>query len=292
MGEALLGLALIIVAVFSWSLAPSLISRLSRRDASFNPLAFNAWRMVFAALATLPLAAATGFPYTVPWLNPLFQLGVVAGGVVSTVVGDTAFVYAVSRIGASAATPIAYMFVVWSSIVDVVLGYAPAVVIAAALVSMAGVWLIAGGRGAGNLVGVAAALLASLVWTMGNYGYKIAMEIAVPGLGLAAASIQVGLVRALYTAAALAPFTLRWRPRGQGWAETIGASLAGYVVGALAYIAALGILPVSVVSIGLAMNPAVIQLVAWIVAGEKPRSRVIAGALLVTAGIIMAYTLA
>jgi len=75
------GAAALAVAVASWSLAPSLVSRAASRT-RIDPLGFNGWRMLVAALATLPLAVGLeGFPHTVPWADPMFELGVWLGGV-------------------------------------------------------------------------------------------------------------------------------------------------------------------------------------------------------------------
>jgi DME family drug/metabolite transporter len=283
----LLGYALIGVAVASWTLAPSLMSRLAARDGSFNPIAFNGWRMAIAAALLAPVAVAYGFPYTAPWLDPTFHLGLLVGGVVGTVAGDTAFVYAVARVGACVAVPIAYLFVVWSSLVDLALGEASPTIIPAAAASVAGVWLVQRGPYGGDRRGLLAALLASLVWTAGNYGYKAAVEAAVGwSNSMVAASVTVAFARALYALAALAPSLTRWSPC-RGLVETVGASVTGYVVGALAYIAALDLLPVSVVSVGLSANPVLVQFTASLVAGEKLELRLVAGSALVALGIAL-----
>ncbi len=287
--EQAVGLGLVIVAVASWSIAPSLVSRLSSRDPTLDPLSFNAWRMLFALLILLPLSLPYGFPLNVPWLDPIFELGIIVGGVLSTVTGDTAFVYAVSRIGASVAVPVSYLFVVWSALVDVILGFAPITVVLASILSITGVWLVEKGSRQRDVKGLLAALIASIVWTAGNYGYKAAVTIAssMQG-GTLGGSIIVATVRAIYTIIVLAPVYRKWDVK-RGLLETVGASLAGYVIGALAYIAALNLLPVSLVSIGLSLNPVIIQAMAAVIASERVNRRMVTGASLVSAGIALAY---
>ncbi len=277
-------------AVIMWSLAPSLISRLASRDPSLDPLAFNGWRMLFALIFTLPIAVLLGFPCNVPWMSLVFHLGVIVGGVVSTVVGDTMFVYAISRTGASIALPTAYLFVVWTGLVDYLLGVTSWSILAAAVLSVGGIWLVYYGGGRGDPKGFVAAIVTSLIWTASNYGYKWAVEEAYALTGnLLAASVHVATLRAVYTVALLAPIMARWSVL-KGPVETIGASLTGYVLGALAYIAALSLLPASIVSVGLSANPILVQLVAWTIAGEKLRGRVIVGSILLSIGIAIAAT--
>ena len=277
------------VAVASWSLAPSVISRASLR-APIDPLGFNGWRMLVAALFTLPLAVVLeGFPWRVPWLDPVFEAGVWLGGVVASVVGDGLFVFSVSRVGASVALPAAYLFVVWTGLVDYLLGRIGGVaalgVMVGGLLALAGIVVVSlsgGGRGVRDPVGVGAAVATSLVWGGSMYAYQAALSRAGP--------LSVAEARAVFMVAVLVPWMLRWGRRWLRvvWAETLASGFLGYFLGAVAFLEALRLMPASVVAVGLAATPVLTQLASGRVAGEEVNQRLLAGGLLVAAGIAAA----
>ncbi|ABM80408.1 DMT family transporter [Hyperthermus butylicus] len=281
------GLAAIAAAVASWALAPAVISRASSKT-SIDPWAFNGWRMLVALAATAPLAWLwEGFPYTTPWLDLVFQLGVIVGGVVSTLAGDSLYVYSISRVGASVAMPVSYLFVIWTALYDYASGAIGPLALAAAALALTGVWLIATSRGGRadvaereRLLAVLAALIASFVWTVSMYAYDAALK--------RAGYLTVASVRAAYSVAVLAPVMARWSAARLVAGEIVVAGLLGYVTGGIAFLYALTLLPVSIVSIGIALTPVLTQLLSSILASEKLTTRLIAGGLLVLTGLVLA----
>ncbi len=285
-GEQLIGISLVALSVAMWSLAPSLASRAAvKAGRKFDSRVFNAWRVVVAATATLPFALYYGFPFHVPWSDPVFEAGVIVGGVLSTVVGDTLFVYSVSRIGASLAIPVAYLFLIWSALIDYATGRVGWIVLVSSGLGLAGIWLAFSGSRGRDWAGLVAALATSLIWAASLYGYDYAVEAATrAGLDVVGGSILIGEVRAIYSLVLMTPY-LRLNPiRGVVW-ETVLSSMTGYVVGALAFIASLAFLAPSIVSIGLALTPMATQAAATLLAGEKLEPRVVLGAGLVSASI-------
>lgn len=279
----LAGAVSLAVAVAAWTLAPLYVSRASLKTA-IDPLAFNGWRMLVAAIATLPLAMLLeGFPWTTPWLDPVFEAGVWLGGVVGSIVGDSLFVYSVSRLGAGVALPTAYLFVIWSALYDYVRGVAGPWVLVAAVLAVAGIAVVAGsggGRGRWEPLAFAAAVATSFVWGGSMYAYQAALA--------RAGFLSVAEARAVFMVAVLAPLMLRW----SGWrlvAWEIGVSgLLGYVVGAVAFLKALQVMPASVVALGLAATPVLTQLLSGRMAEERVTPRLLAGGALVAAGIAVA----
>jgi len=271
------------VAVAAWTLAPLYISRASLKTA-IEPLAFNGWRMLVAAVATLPAAVLLeGFPLRTPWLDPVFETGVWLGGVFASIAGDGLFVFSVSRLGAGVALPTAYLFVIWTALYDYYRGAASAWVVAAAVVAVAGIAVVArsgGGRGVFDPAAFAAAVATSLIWGGSMYAYQAALS--------RAGFLSVAEARAVFMVLVLLPFMLRWR----GWrlvaAETVASGLLGYVVGAVAFLKALELMPASVVALGLAATPVLTQLFSGRVAGEEVNARLLAGGALVAAGIAVA----
>ncbi len=281
----LLGAAALAVAVASWSLAPVIVSRAAARE-RLDPLAFNGWRMLVAAAATLPLAVLLeGFPWRVPWLDPWFQLGVWLGGVAGSIFGDSLFVYSVSLVGAGVAMPVSYLFVLWTALADYAAGRAGPLVLAAAVLAVSGVALVSTGGGGRDAVGrvrlrgVAAAVGASLIWAGSMYAYQAALERAGP--------LSVAEARAAFMAAVLAPWMLRWRGWRRVLPELVSSSMLGYVVGSIAFLYALALMPASVVGVGLAGSPVLSQLLSPRLAGERLTPRLLAGGLLVAAAVAL-----
>ncbi len=289
MDGELVGFSLIAVSVLMWSIAPALASRASaKRGESFDSKSFNAWRVFFSLLATSPLAFLYGFPFNVPWLDIVFEVGVIIGGVLSTVLGDTLFVYTVSRLGASLAIPLAYLFVIWSALVDYQLGRTSIHVLLAAFIAIAGIWLSFSGSGKRDKKGFAAGLATSLIWAASIYGYDYALAVLQENTALdpLAASIVIGEVRSIYSLLVMIPFLSLTKVRGVV-GEALLSSLAGYVIGAYAFIASLAFLAPSIVSIGLALTPLVTQFAANRVAAETLNLRLVGGAALVTFSLIL-----
>jgi len=274
------------VAVVSWSLAPSIVSRASLH-ASIDPLAFNGWRMLIAALVTLPLAVVfEGFPFNVPWLNMMFEIGVWFGGVFSSIVGDGFFVYSVSRLGASIAMPVSYLFIMWTGIIDYVRGYAGSEVLAASLIAFIGAALVSsssGGRGRSEPLGVLAAVAASLIWAGSMYAYKLALAYA--------GFLSVAEARALYMVVVLAPLMAKWRGQLLLVAgDVVASALLGYVTGAIAFLKALEILDASLVAIGLAVTPVATQALSYKMADEKLTPRLLTGTVLIAIAVVLVET--
>ncbi|BES82476.1 DMT family transporter [Pyrodictium abyssi] len=282
------GLAAVIVAVAAWSLAPAIVSRASLKVERVNPWAFNGWRMLIAALATIPLAYVyEGFPLTTPWLDPVFELGVWLGGVFATILGDGLFVYSVSRIGAGITMPISYLFVIWTSLYDYFRGMAGENVLLAAALALAGIWIVStssGGRPSPSrryrLSAIAAAIATSFIWGASMYAYQAALE--------KAGYLSVASARAIFTVLVLLYPILTWRDASRVAVEIAASSLLGYVVGALAFLVALSLMPASIVAIGLALSPITTQLIVAPIAKERIEQRLLVGGALITAALILA----
>lgn len=281
MEHSTLGYLYLALTVLMWSLAPSYVSKASRRI-DVDAATFNAWRILFASLITLPLALYYGFPWRIPWLNPWFELGVFIGGVLSTVVGDTLFVYSVSKMGASIAIPLAYLFVIWSALIDYFMGYEGWIVLPAAFIAVAGIWASYAGFFRSEAKGLLATIAASIIWAASLYGYDYAMGVLVAsGMPPLASSIVIAELRALYSVAAFTPYLARLSRIRLVIGEVLASSITGYVLGSITFIAALGFLAPSIVSLGLALTPMTTQFVSRLVAGEEYSRRAILGSILV-----------
>ncbi len=283
------GIAALAVTVAAWSLTPGVISRAAAKT-RVNPLAFNGWRMLVAALATFPFALLLeGFPYTTPWLDPVFEAGVWLGGVAASIFGDGLFVYSVSVVGASIALPVSYLFLVWTGLYDYSRGVAgPGVLLGAAL-ALGGIAAIASSEPAREAPvsrgekakALLAALATSFIWGGSMYAYQAALS--------RAGFLSVAEARALFMVAVLLPLMTRWREWRLVATEIAVSGLLGYVIGAAAFLETLKLMPASAVAVGIAATPVLTQASSSRLAGEKLGSRLLLGGLLVAAGFAIAY---
>jgi DME family drug/metabolite transporter len=281
------GFTALVIAVVSWTIAPTIVSRASLEE-KIDALAFNGWRMLVALLATFPLAVLVeGFPHSTPWLNAEFQTGVWVGGVVGSIVGDSLFIYSVTRVGASVALPASYLFILWTSLYDYYAGIAGSRVLIGAILAILGVIVVArsgGGRRGGDIHGIIAAVLASLVWATSMYAYQLALA--------KAGYLSVAEVRAMFMTIVLLPVMLRWvEGLKKLVTEVIVTGMLGYVIGALAFLKALELMPASTVAIGLALTPVLTQATASLYASEKLTPKLLLGGGLVSLGIGVAKIL-
>ncbi|MEM1598531.1 DMT family transporter [Pyrobaculum sp.] len=162
----LLGVAAALAAATIWALVIFLYKKhMEGLDAvvvNFSRLFYVAvfmWPVVFMARPSEGLIAA------------------VASGLLTLVVGDSLYFYAIHKVGGSVAAPLVYSYVVIAQYFAFVLGEAvsPFLILASVLV-VAGVSLLARGGGPArvDVVGVFSALAAALMWSLGMTAIKVA----------------------------------------------------------------------------------------------------------------------
>lgn len=286
--DSILGLAAIIATTLSWSLAPVFISRAAQRKKPMSPLVFNAVRMLFAMTILVPIACLLeDFPRDTPWLNPRFELGVWIGGVFSTVVGDTLFVYSVSVVGASIALPISYLFVIWSTLYDYIRGLVGSEVLVAAGLAFIGVWLVSHSAHDDRrqrqprplMVAIAAAIGTSIVWTISMYAYKAAMSVS--------GEYSIAAARSIATVLVLLPYVLRVKELKGVLTDAFISSFFGYFFGTVTFLVALGLLPASIVGIGIALTPFITQLLSIPLAHENVEVETVIGGIILSVAIAL-----
>ncbi len=288
MGVDWWGIAAGLTVVAAWGLAPAFISRAvltcGRR---FSSLGFNGWRNLLTLPVLAPVAVVLGFPRGVPLDSPWFHFYVAAGSLAGSVLGDVLLTYSIAVSGASRAVPVAYLYVVWSALLDYLTepGSGKTAVLAASLLAAVGVWVAYGG-GASVRKGLLAALGSSVAWTAGLYGFDAAASMVRGGALVSAASIA--LVRAFYASIVLLPYTVRWRECVARVADDLAAAtLIGYVLGYFALSAAVTLLPLGVSAVTLAGVPVAALLASRLLAHEWVKARTVVGAALVALAIAL-----
>jgi len=181
------GVAAAAAAAVIWGLV---IFLYKKEMESRDPLVVNFSRLLYTSLLASPaLALATPTPGL---------LAAAASGVVTLVVGDTLYFYAIHKVGGSVAAPIAYTYVVITQYFAYLLGESVTAWLAASsILVVVGVALLTkGGPKALDPLGLAAAAGAALTWSLGITAIKLA---TVGGVHPAA----VAYIRALSAAALL-----------------------------------------------------------------------------------------
>lgn len=112
------------------------------------------------------------------------------------------------------------------------------------------------------------------------YAYQVALS--------RAGYLSVASARAVFTTLVLLPPMLSWRGAGRVAGEIVLSSLLGYVVGALAFLEALTLMPASLVALGIAMTPVASQALAAPLASERVERRLLLGGALVAAALAIA----
>ncbi len=283
----IIGAIMLVVAAFTWALTPAIIS-IAARKVYINIFAFTGWRMLMAGIISCILSTIyEDFPLGVNILDSNLIRGIFIGGVIGTIVGDGLFIYSVSRVGASRAVPLSYLFIIWTALYDYLKGYTTTLVVPIAVSAFTGVILISSGRtddtrNNKSIVvdppGIVAAILASIIWAVSIYEYQRALAVA--------GELTVATLRAFFIVVCLSPSMIKWKKIKHIWKETIATSLLGYVVGALAFLLALRLMEPSSVSLGLALTPLLSQLLAIKFAREKYSKKLVLGGLMITASFV------
>jgi len=247
-------------------------------------LRVNVMRALYAAIASVIPAVILGI------LTPA-ALWALAGGALSLGAGDTMYLASIGLVGVSVAAPVSYTFIIMAEVMALAIGERPTpLLIAGGALVVLGVTLISRGpRGRLRPRGVALALGAAAAWASGWVMIRVA---DVGGLSpISAAFLRVsaaGLILALIAVA-----------RGGGLTKTLmstartrlpivaAADLAG---GSALFALALGLIGVDRSMVIVGSMPLMAQGIAWATGSERPSALEVAGAVMVTLAVALAFT--
>jgi len=244
----------------------------------------------FNLLRTSVAAAALAIPAVYFWGSNGLEFAVLSG-VISLACGDSFFLLSLRDVGASVASPVAYTYVLMIQFLGAAVGQViPFANFVSAAMVVAGVYLLSkGGEGRRRPKGIAFAICAALVWTIGQ-------EFVQSSTNAGGSFVAVAFTRDLSAALALAVavlLTREARPWPSGLSPREYGMVCGFVISDLAVGSTFFVYSVSSIGVALTviltiLSPLLTQLIAKALGKESPTPRDFAGGLLIVAALVLA----
>jgi len=244
----------------------------------------------FNLLRTSVAAAALAIPAVYFWGSSGLGFAVLSG-VITLACGDSFFLLSLRDVGASVASPVAYTYVLMIQFLGVAVGQViPFANFVSAAMVVAGVYLLSkGGEAKRRPKGIAFAICAAIVWTIGQ-------EFVQTSTNAGGNFVAVAFTRDLSAALALAVavlLTRGTRPWPSGLSPKEYGMMCGFVISDLAVGSTLFVYSVSSIGVALtviltSLSPLLTQLIAKALGKESPSPRDFAGGLLIVAALVLA----
>ncbi|MFN3804495.1 MAG: EamA family transporter [Pyrobaculum sp.] len=271
---SLLGIAAAFTAAVIWALV---IFLYKKHMAAASPLSVNFSRVVYVSLIMWPVLTTTE-------LTPAL-LAAVLSGVVTLVVGDSMYLYAISKVGGSVAAPVAYTYIVATQYFALALGEGVTTsLLASAVLVVLGVALLSQGEERQlSPLGLAAAVGAAASWSLGVTAIKIATLGGVPPLAVA-------YVRALSAALTLGIYRIFKKVEIIKSPLLAAASVADLGLGAALFVFSIEKLGLSLATVLVATSPLVTQLYAAASGAERVTAIRAAGGVTIFVAVVLALS--
>jgi DME family drug/metabolite transporter len=235
-------------------------------------------------------AAALLFPAIFFGFNQTLFLAMVSG-VVTLAVGDSLFLVAIREAGASIAAPVVYTYVLLIQLTASFVGESvPFINIISALLIILGILLLSrGGGGKPKFRGIAVALGASLVWTVGQELIKAATNaggnfFAVAFARDGSAAVALGVVLLLRGG----PFG--WKVRGTtkdlAYLSVVG--VTDLAIGSALYVYSISAIGLAITVILTSVSPFLTQILSRALGKETPSKLDYAGGALIVLALVLA----
>jgi DME family drug/metabolite transporter len=269
-----------LAAALIWAVSPIYYKGFLGR---FDLLSFNLLRNSTAAVVL-------AIPALYFW-NPAGLSFAFVSGFVTLACGDSLFLVSIREMGASVAAPVVYTYVLMVQLVGVALGQVvPYANLAAALMVVAGVYILSeGGDGTPRVKGIAFAVSAGVLWTVGQEFIQASTN---AGGTLAAIAFTRDLAAAVALGAAVL-FTRKYkawpkgvRPREYGLILAI--IVSDLVLGSLLFVYSISTIGVALTVILTSLSPLLTQVFAKALGKESPTPRDFLGGLLIVSALVLA----
>ncbi len=272
-----------LVAALIWAFSPIYYRGFLSK---FDFLSFNLLRTSTAAAVLL-------IPALYSWRFAGLQFAVLSG-VVTLACGDSLFLLSIRETGASVAAPVVYTYVLMIQLVGVVLGQVvPYANFVAAIMVVAGVYILSrGGEGKPRAKGIALAISAGVLWTIGQ-------ELIQASTNAGGNLIAVTFTRNAAAAVALGTAFLLTR-RNRVWPRGVGPRMYGFmlaiiisdlVVGSTLFVYSISTIGVALTVILTSLSPLLTQIFARGLGKESPSPADFLGGVLIVAALVLAVAL-
>ncbi len=241
-------------------------------------------------LRTSTAAVVLGLPALAFWGTAGLGYASLAG-VITLACGDSLFLLSIREMGASITTPVVYTYVLMVQLAGVALGQVvPFGNIVAAIMVVAGVYVLSrGGEGKPRGKGIAFALVAGVIWTVGNELLQFATNaggnfVVVTFARNSAAALALGIAFLLLRR------DRRW-PSGvtaRQYAFMLMLIISDLVVGSSLFVYSISSIGVALTVILTGLSPLLTQVFARALGKESPSYKDFLGGVLVVAGLVLA----
>lgn len=286
LGAQMLGYAAIVVASIMWSLNPAVVSRFR---AFIKPVTYTALRAVIAALSLAPVALLNGAE--IQSGSPRAIAVILLSAVIGPGLGDALYTRSIQLTGGSIAVLVSYTYIfIAQAVAALAIGepfeYTTMIGSAIAFAGIA-VAVVMGGEAVklGSSRGIAYAAAAAALWGVATVTIKVALAYT--------DTLSLTFARLLIIASLLLPAGVSLEgvpPKAHLRPLLVASSITGVLgwgIGMYLFVYSIHAIGVSATAIATALTPVISQMSTRIIAGERPGPRQIAGALLISLGIVL-----
>ncbi|MEM1628069.1 MAG: DMT family transporter [Desulfurococcaceae archaeon] len=276
-----------VAASLLWSLNPALISRLGK---NVGPLLLTSMRALLALLFLAPFIVLD-YHELYRSLSDIRSLFIIAiSAILGPGIGDTAYTRAIQSIGGSLAVVISYTYILVAQIIAVFIinENTSLFTVIGGLIAFLGIVIASYDSNVKsmNIPGALYGALASLSWGIASAIMKYITDTADP---LSITAIRLVIV---FTVFSMISFLFKRPGDISEWKQLLALSaitgILGWGIGMYLFIYSISTIGVSATVLATALTPVLSQITVRIIAREKPRGRVIVGALTVSIGIFIA----
>lgn len=272
------------ISSFIWAFSPIYYKTFMKR---FDFLLLNLLRTGIASVTLALPAFYFGF-------NDGAYYALISGSI-TLAVGDTLYLLAVREMGASIASPVVYIYVLFVQVTAGTVGeFVPYANYAAAVMVVAGVFVLSRGGDPGKprAKGIAYGLAAGLTWAVGQAFISLAT-------GTGASVVSITFARNLAAALALGLAVLatrRWKlwptkVTGRELGIVAAIALSDLAVGSLLFVYSVSLVGVAVTVILTSLSPLLTQIFSKLLGKESPSGKDLVGGAIIVAAVVLAVAL-
>jgi DME family drug/metabolite transporter len=211
-------------------------------------------------------------------------------GAITLAVGDSLFLLSIREMGASIAAPVVYTYVLFVQLTATAVGeVVPPANVVAALMVIAGVYVLSKGGGTPRAKGIAQAIGAGVAWTAGQDMIRLSTN-AGGNVFVVAFSRNLAAALAL-SIAVLATGKFRVWPREFSEKELVSLCVvvvSDLVVGSVLYIYSVSLIGIAVTVILTSLSPLLTQVFSKLMGKESPSGRDFIGGALIVSAVLLA----
>lgn len=266
-----------ILPALIWAIVPLIYKEFIGKNSAIK---INFYRMLYASLVLF-------IPFILFGYNEGIFFGIISG-ILTLAIGDSFYLLAIRKIGASIAAPTAYTYVFFSQFAALSLGEKVTLnYFISSILIISGVFILSRtGKSEVRFLGILIALSASLFWTLGQSMIKMATIQTMNYLSIAFARTFSACIL-LGIASYINERELSLKVGMKKNAILAIASICDLAIGSSLFILSIALAGLGITVIVTSLSPLITQLIAKISGKENPEINDIFGGLLIVAGVMI-----